>query len=171
MPSQDTQPAGGPARSGPPPALIRWLVIAGVALLVALGLYWAGLAHGRSQMAQQKSNYEAQLKSARDQTQAAQAQAAALQTQNRVMSARGLLYRAAVALDNRNFGTANDDIQKAQQALAPVQPGDPGVDAGRLNAFRKTLGATRIDVATDTGAAHAQIVDLAAQADGIVPLP
>lgn len=171
MSTTETNPPGGPARAGLSPALIRLLVIAGVALIVAIGLYWAGLAKGRSQMAQQKSDYEAQLKTARDQTQAAQTQAATLQTQNHVMAARGLLYRAAVALDRRNFGTANDDVQKAQQALAAIKPGDPGIDGGRLDAVRQAIGGTKIGVATDTGATHATIIDLATQADGLVTTP
>jgi hypothetical protein len=162
---------GGPARTGLSPALLRLLIGAGIVLIVAIGLYWAGLARGRAQMAQQKSDDASQIKTARDQAQAAQSQAATLQTQNRVMASRGLLYLAAVALDRRNFGTANDDIQKAQQVLAALPAGVPGIDTARLDALRRTLAATKIEVATDTGAAHTQIITLAAQADALITPP
>lgn len=166
MNTQSRPPQGDTAGSKLPRSLIRILIAAVVLLVVGFGLYWAGLSHGRGELAQQKSNDEAQLKAAQAQTADAQVQAAALQAQNQLMTARGLLYQGAIALDRRNFGIANDDVEKAKQALAAAKPADPGVEA-KLGVVRSAVAGTKITVAQDLNDQRSHLLDLATQLDAL----
>ena len=166
MNTQSRPPQGKTTGGTLPPVFIRVLIAAAVLLIVGFGLYWAGLSHGRGEMAQQKTNDEAQLKVAHAQTDAAQAQSAALQAQNQLMRARGLLYQGAIALDRRNFGIANDDVEKAGQALVAAKPADPGVEA-KLGVVRSAVAGAKITVAQNLDDQRSHLLDLATQLDGL----
>ena len=166
MNTQSRPPQGKTAGGTMPPVLIRVLIAVAVLLIVAFGLYWAGLSHGRGEMAQQKTTDAAQLKAAQTQTAAAQAQAAALQTQNQLMTARGLLYQGAIALDRRNFGIANDDVEKAKQVLVAAKPADPGVEA-KLGVVRSAVAGAKITVAQNLDDQRSHLLDLATQLDAL----
>jgi hypothetical protein len=166
MNTQSRPPQGKTAGSKLPPVLIRVLIAVAVLLLIVFGLYWAGLSHGRGEMAQQKADDEAQLKAAQTKTAAAQTQADALQTQNQLMTARGLLYQGAIALDRRNFGIANDDVEKAKQLLVAVKPADPGIEA-KLGVVRSAVAGTKITVAQNLDDQRSHLLDLATQLDAL----
>ncbi len=162
-----SRPTSGKKSSGAlPPLVIRLLVAAAVFLVVAFVLYWLGLSKGRGELASQKTSYEGQLKTAKLQTADAQAQAATLQTQNHLMTARGLLYQGALALDQRNFGIANDDVAQAGQALDAAKPADPGAEA-KLGPLRQAVKDTKINVAEDLDTQRSHLLDLASQVDGL----
>ncbi len=161
-----SRPTSGKASSGGPPLVTRLLIAAAVFLVVAFVLYWLGLSKGRGELAAQKTSDEGQIKTAQSQTAAAQASAAALQTQNQLMAARGLLYQAALALDQRNFGIASDDVVKASQTLDAAKPADAGVE-GKLVPIRQAVTGTKINVAEDLDTQRSGLLNLASQVDGL----
>lgn len=166
MNTQSRPSSGKTSSGGPPPLVTRLLIAAAVFLVVAFLLYWLGLSKGRGELASQKTSYEGQLKTAQSQTADAQAQLAAAQTQNQLMTARGLLYQAALALDQRNFGIANDDVAKAGQTLDAAKPADAGVE-GKLVPLRQAVTATKINVAEDLDTQRSGLLNLASQVDGL----
>jgi hypothetical protein len=166
MNTQNQPPQGKTAASILSPVLIRVLIAAAVLLLLMFGLYWAGLSHGRGEMAQQKADDMTQLKAAQTKTADAQAQVDALQTQNQLMTARGLLYQGAIALDRRNFGIANDDVEKARETLVAAKPADPGVE-GKLGVVRSAVTGTKITVAENLDDQRSHLLTLATQLDAL----
>ncbi len=166
MNTQSRPTSGKTSSGGPPPLVTRLLVAAAVFLVVAFVLYWLGLSKGRGELALQKTSYEGQLKTAQSQTADAQAQTATLQTQNQLMTARGLLYQGALALDQRNFGIANDDVAKAGQTLDAAKPAEAGLE-GKLVPLRQAVTGTKINVAEDLDTQRSHLLDLASQLDGL----
>jgi hypothetical protein len=58
-------------------------------------------------------------------------------------------YRAAVALDNRNFGVANDAVATVVSCLKVVDASAAGIDDGPLAALKTEAAGVRISVAAD----------------------
>lgn len=91
---------------------------------------------------------------------------------NAVLTAETAAYESAVALEARNFGTANEHLRTAAAALA-VLPSDgdiPGFGteaAAALGEVRATLGATDLNVAVDVESQRATVLRLAGQLDRI----
>lgn len=134
----------------------------GLAVLVALVCYFVGAAQGRGTMNAQKSAYVTQLQSAR-------AQLAAAGSRAHLMAARGSVYRAAADLDNRNFGTADSDLQMAAKSLGSVDAVSASVDPTALAALKEELAQTKIVVATDFADQHALLIELAVKLDQMIP--
>lgn len=89
-----------------------------------------------------------------------------------ILSAEAAAYRSAVALEARNFGTANDHLRRAGAALAtiPAQEEVPGLsEAGvaALDEVRTALAATDLNVAVDVEAQRATVLRLAGRLDEI----
>jgi hypothetical protein len=89
-----------------------------------------------------------------------------------ILSAEAAAYRSAVALEARNFGTANDHLRRAAVALATIPPGDevPGLsEAGvaALDEVRTALSATDLNVAVDVEMQRATVLRLAGRLDEI----
>ncbi len=164
MNTQSRPSSGKTSAGGLPPLITRLLIAAAVFLVVAFLLYWLGLSKGRGELAAQKTSYEGQIKTAQSQTAAAQAQLAVAQAQNQLMGARGLLYQAALALDQRNFGIASDDVTKAGTALDAAKPADPGAEA-KLVTIRQAVTATKINVAENLDTQRSGLLNLASQVD------
>ena len=161
-----SRPSSSKKASGGPPLAARLLIAAAVLLVVGFALYWLGLSKGRGELASQKTSYEGQLKTAQSQTADAQAQAAGLQAQNQLMMARGLLYQGALALDQRNFGIANDDVAKAGQTLNAAKSSDAGAEA-KLGPLRQMVTDTKINVAEDLDTQRSHLLDMASQVDAL----
>lgn len=140
-----------------------------VVLLLIAAAYFVGLSKGKGQAAALKSASDTSVRAAQGETQKNQSELAAVQTRSRLILARSLLYRAAVSLDQRNFGTANDDVKKAAATLAPLQPADVGANAAALEAVRQALAAVNITVADDLETQRRALLDLTAQMDKLIP--
>lgn len=153
-----TSPAPAPARS-------TWrgranLLIA--ALAAAALLFFLGWMMGRSPVAG--------LERERDEA----------GTRAALLGANTALYRAAVALEERNFGTANDHLRRANAALTPLASSDdvPGLGSEASSAVREVrtaLAATNLNVAVDVERQRATVLELAARlgrvADAAAPAP
>ena len=91
---------------------------------------------------------------------------------NAVLTAETAAYESAVALEARNFGTANDHLRAAEAALASISadgnvPGLGADAAASLTEVRATLGATDLNVAVDVESQRASVLRMAARLDEI----
>lgn len=89
-----------------------------------------------------------------------------------ILSAEAAAYRSAVALEARNFGTANDHLRRAGAALATLPAGDevPGLSeeaVASLGEVRTALDATDLNVAVDVESQRATVLRLAGRLDEI----
>ena len=93
-------------------------------------------------------------------------------TRNAVLSAETAAFRSAVALEARNFGTANDHLRAAAAALGtvPAEGDVPGLGteaAAALREVRATLATTDLNVAVDVESQRAEVLRLAGRLDEI----
>lgn len=132
------------------------LIRIGLAALVAALLFGAGYLTrdlpARSEIAE--------VRAARD---AAESDRQSRTAANQLLTANVWVYRAAAALDDRNFGVANDDMNEAVRALEAVTlpEGDP-----RAAALAEVIGAARaldISVASNLGPQREALLALARQ--------
>jgi len=118
------------------------LIGIGAALLIGALLFCWGFTQGRSPLGEQKTRFDAQIQDVRSQlnrsqTDLAQSRRETEEAKNlsRVMQARGELYRSAVDLEQRNFGTANTHLRQSAALLGEVGS-SANIDATRVNAVR-----------------------------------
>jgi hypothetical protein len=147
----------------------RNLIIAAVvvALLIILGVYLWGNAQTRSQLSAQQSEYEQRISLMQNQLQATQGELASARNRNQLLMARTDLYRAAAALDLRNFGIANTHLRQAEQALGRVDASGANLDTSKLNQLRSSIDSLNINVATNLQDQRNQVLDLATQLDSM----
>jgi len=133
----------------------------GAVLLIGALLFGWGFLQGRAGMTEQQSQfaYETQAISRQlnqSQSDLTQSRRETEEAKNlsRVMQARGELYRSAVDLEQRNFGTANTHLRQSAVLLGEVGTG-ANIDTTRVNAVRDALAKTNIAVASDLGAQRA----------------
>jgi hypothetical protein len=103
------------------------------------------------------------------QLQDVQTKLSAAQSTNKLLGASVLTYRAMVALDNRNFGVANDDVAKALASLNAIGEPGTGIDGAALSALKKQAAGVKIRVATDLESQHTQLLHLATSINALVP--
>ncbi len=139
-----------------------------VALIGAAGAYFYGLSQGRAALGAQKSDYETQLQSASAETQKAKDELVAANNRARLLDAQNSLYRAAVALDRRNFGIANTSLQNAARSLGEVKE-SPNIPFARVQSLAATLQKTNINVAVNLQTQRERLLGFAEQMQEIVP--
>ena len=138
----------------------NWLILVAVLIVAGVAAYFVGTAVEHGARSRDVAAAKAQLQSA-------QTRVASLQSVNRLLSADTWAYRAAVSLDNRNFGVANDDVAKVVANLNAVDASAARVDLGSLAALRTEAAAVKISVATNLEPQRAQLLRLA---DGVTAL-
>lgn len=92
----------------------------------------------------------------------ANARAAALHARVDLLAANVWVYKATTALDNRNFGLANDAMANAVTRLRRIEAGPANVEPGALATVQSDAAALRINVATDLQPQRAALLKLAA---------
>lgn len=143
------------------PATRNWLVVIGVLIAAGIAAYFVGEALEAAAAKQRYATLSNQLT-------AADARVAALQSTNRLLSANVWAYRATVALDDRNFGTANDAVAKTSAALKGVNAAAAGLDGNSLAAVQTEAVGTKIAVATNLQQQRSQLIRLAADVANLV---
>ncbi len=138
----------------------NWLILVGVLIVAGVAAYFVGTAVEHQARSRDVAAAKAQLQSA-------QVRVASLQSINRLLSADTWAYRAAVSLDNRNFGVANDDMAKVVASLNAVDASAAGIDGAPLAALKTEAAAVKISVAVNLEAQRTQLIHLA---DGITAL-
>ena len=160
-------PASTPAA---PPSKVKMILI-GIAVALVLGaiLYGVGLSQGRAQLAAQKTESDGQMQRLQAQEDSGKQELAAAQNRTRLIQAQVSLYRTALDLERRNFGTANTHLQESAATLGEVQGSD--LDMARLGALKENLAKTDINVVTDLEAQRKQMLDFARQVEALTPQP
>ncbi len=136
------------------------VILVGVLIVAGVAAYVAGASVEHQARTREAATAAAQL-------QAARTQVASLQSLRQLLSADTWAYRAAVALDNRNFGVANDDVAQVVVSLNAVDAAAAGINTRSLVALKTEAAGVRISVATNLEAQRTQLVRLA---DGITAL-
>ncbi len=130
-----------------------WLIVVACLILAGTAAFFVG-GIVESNAREQQAAIE------RTKLQNAQNQILTLQSVNQLLSANVWAYRAAHALDNRNFGVANDDAARVVASLKAVNASDAGGNA--IATLREEAGRIKISVAQNLGAQRAQLLHLAA---------
>ena len=99
------------------------------------------------------------------QTQRIQSKLASAESRNLLYGVRGWLYQAAVELDRRNFGVAQDYLNRAALALEQNDLSASGVDANAVEELRQNLREMPLMVANDIGDQRNSIIATAEQLD------
>jgi hypothetical protein len=149
----ETEPASstGPARSRGA-RVKRWLISFAVGVLAGAVLFGIGWWQGRqevSRLNQRITEMQTELGHARNRAS--------------IMEARASLYRAAIDLDQRNFGTANGHLRAAAHALGAVT--DTTITG--LRELGQAVAATDLTVAADLEAQRNQVIQYAQRLDGL----
>jgi hypothetical protein len=143
-----------PASSSPPaadrPGWRQQAARVGIGLAAAALLFFIGWMMGRGPIAEMERERDAAM------------------TRSAVLAAGTAAYRSAVALEARNFGTANDHLRTAAAALGtiPAEGDVPGLGddaAAGLAEVRSRLGATDLNVAVDVESQREEVLRLAAR--------
>lgn len=151
-----------------------WAVAA--ALVGALVVFVAGFASGRSglngarsELRQARTEHEARLGEVRAETAKARTDLAFGQALNRLLTARGCLYRSAVQLERRNFGAAQGDLRRAALALENAAAGAAtGIDAQAVSRLQEAVAGIDIRVATDVTGQRIRILQVVEQLDRLL---
>lgn len=131
-----------------------WIVVVVVFVVAVVAAYFAG--HFIEHSAAGKAVASAEQKSAAAHSEATRAQAA-----NRILAANIWAYRASVALDQRNFGVANDAVGKVVSSLDGVDTAAARVDPAAVKSARDEALAAKVSVAADLEAQRARLLRLA----------
>lgn len=163
MSTSQTDPR--PAKASQSRILIIVAVV--VAALLILGVYLWGNVQTRNQLSAQQTEHDQRISTMQEQLQTTQQELAATQNRNLLLMARTDLYRAAAALDQRNFGIANTHLRQVEGALGEVDPAGAGLDIARFTQLRSSLDGLNINVATDLQDQRNQLLGLASQLDAM----
>ncbi len=131
-----------------------WLIVVGVLLVAGVAAFFIGRAVGHGAGAQEAADAKARLQSA-------QTQIKSLRSAKQLLSADVWTYRAAVALDNRNFGVANDAVASVVASLNGVDASAAGLDSESLASVKTEAAGVRISVATNLQTQRTQLIRLA----------
>ena len=110
-----------------------WLLIVVLFIVAGTAAYFVGAKV-------ENTARQDEVVSVRSALQDAQNEVETLQSVNQLLNANVWAYRAAYALDNRNFGVANDDVVKTVVNLRSVKAESAGVDRKALSALQQEAG-------------------------------
>jgi type II secretory pathway pseudopilin PulG len=139
-----------------------WVIVAAILVVAGVAAFFAGNAVEHAARAQDAKAAEQQYAAAKAQLQGAQTRIASLQSVNQLLTANVWAYRATVALDNRNFGLANDAVVKVVASLNDINATAAGLDGQALKALQTEAANVKISVATNLESLRNQIIQLAA---------
>ena len=148
----------------PSPGRRIWFVgVIGVLLIAAVVSYFVGGAIERSAGARVTAVADQKVATA-------EIQVASLRSANALLMANVWAYRATAALDERNFGLANDAAGNVVTGLNGVDAAASGINAVTLKAVQAEAASVKISVATDLQSQRGQLLHLAADITDLAPL-
>ena len=148
----------------PSPGRRIWFVaVIGILLIATVVSYFVGGAIERSTGARL-------AKVADQKIAAAGMQLASLRSANALLVANVWAYRATSALDDRNYGLANDAAGNVVTGLNGVDAAASGINAVTLRAIQSEAAGVKISVASDLQAQRGQLLRLAADISDLIPL-
>ena len=145
-----------------------WAIAAAVAVLIAVGLYFAGRWQGRSGAEAGRETLEARIATLTGERDRATAELASARQQIALLRARSLLFETALDLERRNFGTANQRLDAAAEQLAAAQAAG---GAGPIESLRSAIADVDLRVAADLGEQRTTVLDFASRLDRIIGTP
>ncbi|SEM00713.1 hypothetical protein SAMN04489760_102120 [Syntrophus gentianae] len=139
-------------------------ILAAVVVVLCGALYLGGLWQGRSQVNAEKEKCRQQLKDS-------DARRIAAENQVHFFKARTALFQTALDLDQRNFGLANAHLREADDPLARLNAAGMGMDKAQLDALRREIANTNIQVAIDLEVQRNLILNFERRLDSLIPRP
>lgn len=143
------------------------LITFGAVAVIAAGLYFLGLTQGRKELSVQKTQYEQQIAQSTQALDKSNVDLTEARNRNHLMQARVAIYRTAIDLDQRNFGTASERLQVAADALGLIVNDDSGIDLAKVKALKDSIESSDFSVAADLESQRALVLDFATTLDGI----
>ena len=140
-----------------------FLVGALVVLILGAVLYFVGLQSGRAQLSAQAAKFDVERNGLNSKVTTAETARDAALDRAAMMEARAALYRTAIDLDARNFGTANTHLKEAATALGRVKIPD-------TSQLRSAIEATDLNVAVNLGGQRTQVLGFAEQLNKMMPV-
>lgn len=141
-------------------------VVAAVALAAAL--YFTGRWQERNLAVGEHAELATQVEAAQAELAQAQARVAAAEDRSRLLRARSLLFETALDLERRNFGTANQRLEAAAEELTAVGSDGGGLDPAQLEALRRRVEETDLNVATNLQTQRDQVLQLITRLDELM---
>ena len=138
-----------------------WLIVVVVLVIAGVVAYFVGGAMERGAQTQDAAAAASRYTAVQAKLIDAQAQIHSLQSLNQLLGANMWTYRAAIALDNRNFGVANTDVVKAAASLGSVDAAAAGLDPKAVESLQKEAGAIHISVAINLESQRNELLHLA----------
>lgn len=143
-----------------------WL---GVVMLAFVGGFlWAKVA-GNQALSEAKSEYETTLSSKDTALQESDTALSRSQARVQILAAYRDLHLALMALEERNFGTANDHLNRAAKTLTAVS--EPGAGEGEVQIAHQVgeaILAWKPDVSQDVGKQRHTVLGFAGRLDPLV---
>ncbi len=148
-----TPPPKPPAAETKPSKLKALGVKAGIAIGLALLFFLVGLFVARAPVGE-----------LRERAENAETSLALMQDHQYMTEAAMLLYRTALDLDARNFGTANDRLDQVASVLEQV-----GAGGSEFESLRSSVAAMDINVAQDLAGQRSTVLGFASALQEIMP--
>jgi len=147
------------------------LVLCAIAtvLLAIMTAYLVGLSTGSAQLEAQRLGYAEQYQDIMAELADTQETLAVTQAANYLITARGHLYRVALELDRRNFGTAEAYLKQASLALQQVNLQAAGVNPTAFDAIMQAVTRSNIIITADSEFQRSQMLRIAEQVEALIP--
>ena len=146
----------------------NWLIVVVVLVVGGVAAYFAGGFVERNARAGDVIAAQQQYATVKTQLANAQGQNASLESANHLLTASVWAYRAAVALDNRNFGVANDAVAKVVANLNGVDAAAAGLNGNAVTSLKQQASGVKISVAANLESQRTQILKLASGITALV---
>lgn len=85
-----------------------------------------------------------------------------------LLEAHTAIYRAIAELDRRNFGLANESIERSAKTLSQIEAHRLGLDKGALAKLQGTVEGLRLEVDADLAQQRQALFDVVGQLDRMV---
>ena len=143
--------------------IVPIIIIVAAIVLFAIG-WWRGGVAPKAQVQQLTS----ELSQSRESDAAAQRERDEARAGMTLREAQVALLQANMELDRRNFGIANEHIERAAERLATIDAATLTLDEARVQALREELAQTNLNLATDLAEQRAHLSRLADEINDIV---
>lgn len=139
------------------------------ALVIAAGFYLLGRVPAMRAAADAKAELAAERAAMVQQIAVSDQRLLVAGNRSNLVEARGLLYQAAIDLEQRNFGIANDRLKSAGALLAAITEETPGLDMTAIRTLDAAIAATSLSVGSNLQQQRERVLDFTVQLTAIIP--
>lgn len=144
------------------------LIVAAVGLVLALVAFGIGRLAGHAALTAEVEQRDEGLAERDKELSEVREALARTKLRGSLLGAYAAMYRAIGELDRRNFGLANESIERAANALSEVEAHRLGLDKGELAELQATVKGLRLEVDGDLAQQREHLFDIAGQLDRMV---